>query len=84
MNMKMRRNNLVTANQNSKIADLLDKLTEQELELVVGGTDNWTTSNISKICLEDKLGITQNCWTSSGGGNTGGSGGGGTGGTGGW
>ncbi|MBD2195098.1 MULTISPECIES: hypothetical protein [Calothrix] len=85
MNMEMRKNNLTTANQNSKIANLLDNLSEQELELVVGGTDNLTTSITINIFLEgDKPEIPQKAWNNGNGGGSGGSGGGGSGGSGGW
>ncbi|BAY64800.1 hypothetical protein NIES22_49000 [Calothrix brevissima NIES-22] len=77
MNMEMRKNNLTTANQNNKITDLLDNLTEEELELVVGGTDTSAISITVDNSLDTtKSGIIQLCWPNPGGGSTGSSGGG--------
>ncbi|MBD2202114.1 hypothetical protein H6G33_08900 [Calothrix sp. FACHB-1219] len=85
MNMEIKKNHLTTAHQNRKIADLLDNLTEQELELVVGGTNISAISKTVENSLETtKLEKNEKCWGSSGGGSSGGSGGGGSGGSGGW
>ncbi|MBD2209621.1 hypothetical protein H6G64_26250 [Calothrix sp. FACHB-156] len=76
--------------ENSKIMQLgeLTELSDEELELVVGGTEtvgeNASISIGTKKTTVDISDVMPLAWTPGGGGSTGGTGGGGNGGSGGW
>ncbi|QIR40834.1 hypothetical protein HCG51_31880 [Tolypothrix sp. PCC 7910] len=79
----------IKSKENSKIMQLVEltEISDQEMELVVGGTDILDVNASVTIAIKPNSGVINDvisaAWTSTGGGSTGGSGG-GSGGSGGW
>ncbi|MBD2356407.1 hypothetical protein H6G41_17545 [Tolypothrix sp. FACHB-123] len=87
MKIPVKINNLTKDDKKSEIQQLLDftQISDRELELVIGGTGNLTTStNMENIMGPNDPGATSAAWNPSSGGGSGGSGGGNPGGSGGW
>ncbi|BAY99503.1 hypothetical protein NIES37_34860 [Tolypothrix tenuis PCC 7101] len=79
--------NSIKAKENSKIMQLVEltELSDEELELVVGGTETLIIKVSIAILSESNTGETSLAWSSTGSGGSGGSGGSsGSGGSDGW